>query len=54
MSFAELFVWRETMVKDPGEMTDEELLERIAALDSEKFPLVERVQRVLDARRDDE
>lgn len=37
-----------TLAKDPEDMTDEELLERIADLDPDEYPLVERIQRVVD------
>mgnify|MGYP007097484803 CR=1 FL=1 len=38
------------MDKDPKDMTDEELLEEIAALDPDKFPLADRARRVLGDR----
>lgn len=41
-----------SLAKDPAEMTDDELLERIAALDPEQYPVATHAQRALDSQED--
>jgi hypothetical protein len=36
-----------TISKDPEDMTDEELLERVAALDEDQYPVAKDAQRAL-------
>jgi len=40
--------------KEPEDMTDEELLERVAALDEDQYPVAQHAQRALKRSQDEE
>lgn len=43
-----------TQEKDPAELTDDELLERVAAMDADNIPIAETAGAALEQRQEDD